>query len=278
MTYSDQEISTQDGRPLALYALRWDKTYWFYTSADRDMTGQELVNGVMTDVTYVARPVQDSGMVQGSGQQNDFTVDIPADLPIVDLYRTMPPSGTVWLTVRRRHYGDADAPIHWMGTVTNVKRANLAEAQIIAAPLMSSFKRTGLRLCWTRECPHFLYDVDCKVDPADFENDGVIAAKTGASVTLTMAEIPEDQYYRGGFIAWEANADGTMERRMIESQVGTNFVIFGLTDRMEVGVAVKLYPGCDRSPGTCKDKFDNIDNYGGFDFMPGESPFGVNLF
>jgi len=277
MTFSSAETSTQDGRPIALYTLRWGNTYWRYTSADSDVDGTEVIGGIVTPVTYSARAVQDSGMVQGSGNQNDFTMDCPASLPIVDLFGVTPPAGTIWMTVRRKHIGEADTPIYWIGTITNVKRLNLGEAQVIGVPLTASFARTGLRLCWTRECPHFLYDMDCKVNEADYREEGVISAVTPSTVTVTMIPMP-DQYFRGGYIEWAANADGTMDRRMIESQEGNTFTVFGLTERMTVGLAVNVYPGCDRSPQTCKDKFDNIDNYGGFDFMPGESPFGINLF
>jgi uncharacterized phage protein (TIGR02218 family) len=273
MSFNSAEISTQDGRPVALYLLEWGETVWRYTSADRDI---EYPAG--SGFNYEARAVSDDGMVQGGSAQNDFTLQGPSNLPIVDLFRGTPPSETIWLTVRRMHFGEADAPIYWTGTVNNVKRVDDATIQVLGKPLTASFKRTGLRLCWTRECPHFLYDSACKVDPDDFVTNAVVTDKTGTTVTVSTVGGNANGYFTGGFLSWEVNDDGTIERRMIEGHVGMVLFMFGLTDRLEIGDAIKIYPGCDRTPTTCQDKFMNQPNYGGYDFMPGETPFGTIIF
>ncbi len=278
MSFNSNEISTQDGRPIALYLMEWGATIWAYTSADRNVTRNEIIAGVETEVEYQAIAVSDSGMVQGGSSQNDFTLDCPSNIPIVDLFRGTPPSESIWLTVRRQHFGDDDAPIYWNGTVTNVKNLGPGSAQVLGKPLTASFKRTGLRLCWTRECPHFLYDNSCRVDPEDFRTDAEITALTGNTMTVDAVGAVADQYFRGGYAEWARNEDGTIERRMIESQVGTVITMFGLTDGMTVGDAVALFPGCDRTPGTCQGRFNNLPNYGGFQFMPGQTPFGTLIF
>jgi len=284
MAFNDQEVSTQDSRPVALYLLKWGATEWRYTSADRPIERQELVAGVMATVTYEPRALSDGGMVQGSSSMNDFTLDGPSDLPIVRLFRGTPPSETIWLTVRRMHMGSDDAPIYWKGIVQNVKRPSPARCQVIGQPLSASLKRTGLRLCWTRECPHFLYDAGCKVNPLDYEISAKVKALGGNSITVQLkdathatAPVIADAWLRGGFVAWSASDEGTLERRFIEEQVGGVLTIFGVVDFLKVGDTVKMYPGCDRTPETCDEKFDNIDNYGGFDKMPGESPFNTAI-
>ena len=37
---------------------------------------------------------------------------------------------------------------------------------------------------------------------------------------------------------------------------------------------VTLYPGCTKSRAVCKNKFDNLNNYGGFPWIPTKNPFG----
>ena len=284
MTYSDTEISTQDGQPVALYTLRWDKTYWRYNSSDIEITRSELVDGVPTDVVYIPVGISDEGFVQGGSDVNNMTVDIPRDLPIVDLFNGTPPSESIWLTIRRIHDdGTEDAPIYWIGLVSNVVGKDAASAQIIGIPLAATFKRAGLRLCWSRGCPHTVYDSQCRLAPADFAFDTTIKAVTGNG--FTVAAIDTDvgsNGYRGGYVSWEANDDGTIERRTIEEVLPDviiltvpykTFQIFGTTDRLTALTAVKIYPGCDLTPGTCQDRFDNLVNHGGFEFMSGKSPF-----
>jgi hypothetical protein len=40
---------------------------------------------------------------------------------------------------------------------------------------------------------------------------------------------------------------------------------------------VALYPGCDHTRETCKDKFDNLANYGGFPWIPSKNPFANSV-
>lgn len=288
MAFNDREISTQDGRPVTLYLLEWGKTRWRYTSADRAITRQELVDGKQVAVTYEPRAISDNGMRQGGSAQNDFQMSIPANLPIVALYQGTPPSEGVTLTVRRVHYDTLDdAPIYWIGDVTNVKRNSAAKASIVGKPITASLKRTGLRLCWTRECPHFTYDDQCRAKLSDHAHKAVILAGGGGNVLYAnIATARPDNYLRGGFLTYQASAEGTIERRAVEEQVletladkstRTRLVVFG-TLSVPAGTPISLYPSCDRTPATCGPIFNNQDNYGGWTEMPGDTPFGRAIF
>lgn len=281
VSYNEIEVSTQDGRAAALYLFEWGETQWRYTSADRPITVRELVKGAMTDVTYEPRALKDNGMRQGVSSQNDFQIDGPADLPLVRLYRGSAPTESIWLTVRRLHVDDPlrETPIYWKGLVWNVKTPTVARSVIIGKPLTATLKRSGLRLCWTRECPHFLYDTACKVNPANYAVEGTVVGLSANSIAVVLAEAKDDSWFRGGFVSWTASDEGTKERRMIEADLldaeagETVLTIIGIVDFLAVGDTVTLYPGCDRTPETCSGKFNNMDNYGGFNAMPGVSPF-----
>lgn len=277
MAFVDREVSTQDGKAIALYTFRWDKTFWRYTSADRDIERMEVVPGMGNDpiaVTYTAIAIQDDGMVQGGSSVNDFTVTAQSDIPLTTLFRSTPPAETIWLTVRRMHQGEVDAPIYWIGWITNLKRPpDDASVQIACRPITASFKRIGLRLGWSRTCPHILYDQNCKVNKDDFLTVATVSAKTGVSIEVNNDGGKPDGYFAGGFISWEANADGTIERRTIEAHTGNVLSIFGTTDRLDVGTEINMYPGCDLTAETCELKFDNLDNGGMHEYMPGKSPF-----
>jgi GH24 family phage-related lysozyme (muramidase) len=38
------------------------------------------------------------------------------------------------------------------------------------------------------------------------------------------------------------------------------------------GLVARIFPGCDRTTQTCKDKFDNLNNNGAFPFIPLKNP------
>lgn len=266
MAFNDKEISTEDGSPISLYEFKWGNTYWRYTSGDREIEYPD-------DVFYTPISIKDDGVVQGGSSANDFTVTAQADIPITTLFAGTPPSETITLTVRRQHPGEADAPIYLKGTVGNVKRKDLAEVLIIVRSLTATFKRTGLRLTWTRGCPHALYDSNCKVNREAFKVIATITAKAGVSITVNATGKPLG-WFDGGYLSWEANEDGTLDRRPIDRGLtDKQFTLLGGTDRLEIGQEINLYPGCPLVKEVCDSKYDNLANYGGFDFMPGKSPF-----
>jgi len=49
---------------------------------------------------------------------------------------------------------------------------------------------------------------------------------------------------------------------------------YGMSYGMIYGsLTVTLYPGCPRDRQTCNDRFNNLENYGGFDWIPSRNPF-----
>jgi len=273
VSYEEYEASNQDGTPVSFYEFKWGSTYWRYTSADSD---QVLTLGE-ADFAYTAVAISDSGMVQGGSSNNDISVTIPSNLPLVDLFHSTPPSDEIILTIRRKHHNDEDAEaiIHWKGFVKNLKRGEGgASATVVAMSLLSMFESKGLRLAWTRGCPHILYDTECRADPALFMVETTIVAMTGNTITVADVAGNPVGWFSGGYIEWTVNVDGTLDRRGVSDSLdATRLVLLGTTYRLEVGMTVRLYPGCDLTTGTCLSKFNNLANYGGIEQMTGKNPF-----
>lgn len=280
MTFETREISNQDGAPVALYEFRWGDTLWRYTSSVEDQT----ITTDEGDVTYTAVAISDNGMVQGGSSNNNLEVTVQSDIELIDLFRSTPPSGPIMLTVRRLHNegGSDEWFVYWLGQISNVKRQpGGAKAVIVCHTILATFDRTGLRLSWTRGCPHMLYDSECRVDPSAFAVSATITAKNSdGSISVDTSGGNPAGYFDGGYIEWPATEDGTLDQRSIESSASdTTFVIFGSADRLEVGMTVTLYPGCPLIAQACNDKFNNLANFGGFEQMTDENPFdGRNIF
>lgn len=266
MSYNSFEISSQDGRPVALYTFQYGNTYWRYCTADEDKT--------LDGVTYLAKAITDEGVTQGGSDQNDLQITMQSDLPIPLLFKNTQPSGKVWLTVRRWHIGDPadETPLLWSGTVQNSTEVDDAAVQLACRSLGGSYDRQGLRLAWGRMCPHVLYSAfGCKVNKSLHAYEREIATLDGTNFTCVTHDEPSEGTFTGGFLE-TIRSDGSLDRKGIESQNGNDFVVLGTTDGLEVGDTVTLYPGCARNTTNCK-LFDNLANYGGFPHLPGKSPF-----
>ena len=270
-TYDLAEIGTYTGRDVRLYRFQLGEAKWFYNSGDRDLDW----NGV----TWFSVPVSDDGLKQkGEATTDDFTVTMPSTTAVVALFRSTPPSQPIKVTLRQLQFGDVVAPIMWVGYVSSVRYRDPASSDIICNTQTAFLNRKGLRLSWTRGCPYVLYDDDCGVVKEAWAEAATITRLFGNGFDYALVSDPSparwEFRFRNGFIEWSPNTLFT-SRRAIISDTNSTCLIIGQTDDMTVGMSVTMFPGCTRTPQGCKD-FDNVPNYGGFQTMPGKSPFNGN--
>lgn len=265
MTYRAYEQSNHDAQPVSLYSFIWGNTRWDYNNSDREW--------VIDGNTHVPAAISEKAVQQGGERIPEFTIETPYSLPVVALHRGSPPSTRVQLLVQRFHPEDPDLEVitGWTGPVSNVQPVDLAKARIVSR--ITRLRRTGLRETYSRGCKLALYGPGCNVDKATFAVSRNVSAIDGNVVTLDDVS-PSEGYFNGGFIEWDADGAGTLERRTIERETASDtYLLFGRGDGLSVSQAVTVYPGCRRNYDDCNTKFSNAANYPGLDFMLDESPF-----
>lgn len=266
MAFDDFENSNYDGVPTLLYEFSIGENFWRYASSESDL--------VLGADTYLGISISDSGVVQtGDATNDDFTVSMPANTDFAKLFVGTPPSSSLYLTVRQKDLGDDAAPVVWIGRVLSCKRVSQVAVEVSCQMLTASLNRTGLRLCFSRNCPHALYDLNCRVDQNAFAVVVEVESLAGASVTSAALDTFDDNYFAGGFMEFNL-LPGVLERRAIETHTGSTVAILGTNEGLKVGDFITVLPGCDRTIPTCDTKFNNMPNYGGFPHLPGKSPFG----
>lgn len=118
-----------------------------------------------------------------------------------------------------------------------------------------------------RQCNHMLFDNNCLLNSADYAvNASAVVAVNGRSLECETAAGYEDNYFTYGYIEWNGN------KRRIVSHAGNAIVVAIGVYGMVGEVALTLYPGCDGLNVTCRDKFDNIDNFLGTPDIPMDNP------
>lgn len=271
MTFEARERSVDDGKPIQLFEFAHGLTTWRYGSADRDIT-----LGAFTWRTLVGG-IGDSGIRQSGDAASDaLTITAPADLPVVDLFRSLPPTTEVAVTVRSLHFGDTEARVTWVGSLSEVKRRGIDRVEMSCESLLASMSRGGLSLGWERNCPYATYDHNCRVNRDLFRVDTTLTNVTGATVSSSAFALKPDGWYAGGFIEW-LSAPGVTERRFVKAHAGIVLTLLGGTPGLAVDTAVSAFAGDDRRAQTCLDKFNNLDNHGGLPSLPGKSPFDGDL-
>jgi uncharacterized phage protein (TIGR02218 family) len=285
MPFNAYERSTFSGQPLLLYEFSRDSGgstfYWRYNSSDRDIKflGNE----------FSALPISNDGIhLSGEAAATEFLVTMPITTDFCQAFRLSGtvPSDSVFLRVYRVHAADitgidgADptitagtARLIWIGSVNGITQTDDITARVSCSTLATSFQRGGLRYGYQKSCPHMLYaPLTCKMNKESFRTDGVITAVTSTSVTATAWASPANGWFAGGFIEYLL-VSGMTERRMVLSNSGGVLTLLGFIVGISIGDTVKAYAGCDRLVETCRDKFSNLANHGGFPHTPGRNPF-----
>lgn len=102
---------------------------------------------------------------------------------------------------------------------------------------------------------------------------GTVVSVTDNQTFVSNDILKESGYYDGGLLYWETgrNAGRFTEIRDQNSGRITTFVRMVFTP--QVGDRFVIYPGCDKTLSTCKDKFDNVLNFRGEPHVPGQDKF-----
>lgn len=262
MTYIASESSTYGGQPIELYRFTRGLRVWAYTTADTIIVFEGDVYNPMT-MRRGTLPLNE----ERNNSNLDVFIDITADVVQEFIGGATPlPTG---LTLMRRHRNEASATeqaVLFKGQVGVVELGE-GEAHMTCVPEQQSMQRRVPRWLYQTQCNHMLYDVNCTVDPAGFSAPGTIAGIAGIVVTVPEAAAQPDGYYNGGFFK-----DGDTYV-FIQTHVGTSLTVLAVSPLLEVGDAIVLTAGCDRTWQTCQAKFANLPNFMGFPDIPIKNPY-----
>ncbi|MDP8079511.1 phage BR0599 family protein [Phocoenobacter skyensis] len=263
MSYLDKTLSIAGAQPITLYQfIRGDnEKIWRFCDADKTIE--------VNNEKWISTAISDSGRRTGE----NINITLPSNNPVAQLYRGIAPSQTVRVMIMRLHYKEQEIRVVWVGNIIEAKRPESHKTELISAGLSTTMESSGLRLSWGRNCPYSLYDYDCKVNPKNFVLTGLeIKAINGTTITLNVPnDIPEN-WFNAGFIEWIDN-DGVREVRAVTLHKNNELTLMGGTQKLSIGTIIKVYPGCDGNVKTCKNKFNNILNFGGIPHMPNKSPY-----
>jgi uncharacterized phage protein (TIGR02218 family) len=119
------------------------------------------------------------------------------------------------------------------------------------------------------ECPYSLYDAGCGLDISTYTTSGTVTGVTSAqdfTTNLTKA----DGYFEQGGIEWLSGAlSGVAAPIKSSYQTGGRIVmLLPLDAAPAVGDVFNIYPGCDKTPDTCKSKFNNFTRNRATPYIP----------
>jgi hypothetical protein len=255
-------------REIELFDFSIGLTHWRYTDAGREA----IVEGQRYAPVAITR-----GRIAQSAEQakNALEITAPLDLPLLNLFRPIPPGLRMRLDLKRVRVRDGLVRLGWTGHVADLEDTDRL-AKLRCQSLGAAIETLGLRRSWQSSCPLVLYGQGpglCNVDPDAHAVEAVLSEAAGYTVDAALFDALDDGHFDGGVLQW-VSALG-LERRFIVTHAGTRLRLLTPTT-LAAGSRVTALPGCDRTMGPrgCA-KFRNEANYGGQPTLKGlRTPFG----
>lgn len=268
MSYAQKDRSIQDGEPVEFYKFSSPLGTFRYTSDSRP----GVCNGEMYLVLPggIDRTSIETGSVVDTLMTMDFTAPSDSELAKLYCYQITPEEMVV--EVRRAHRGDdwnTEWRMEWQGLGLDTSVSGRLATIKTGSILQTKLRGNTASIYYQRMCNHVLFDERCKVDRGDW----TITA-TVTKVQRQLITVDNDGTGDGELKAGEIEVVRTGERRTIyDNQNNIVTIGYPFGDAKE-GDEVRLVFGCDHKRlGHCKARFDNVVNYGGFDFIPTVNPF-----
>jgi uncharacterized phage protein (TIGR02218 family) len=287
--YDIREQSEEDGVPFYAYRFTRGNKSWFLTSYNEEIKfvgSAEPITGfsLLGDGFFEEGVFDDKAMFTASFRPAnieltnvktvkaiaaaEITLTLPRDDPFSDEFMNSFTKPSTELTIYRGHTTQAkELRINWRGRIVGTK-AQDDTLELVAENVQTQLLRLGLRAKFQRTCRHVLYRPGCGLTLANFQVNATITGISALRLTVPEAAGFADKYFQGGILAAGEN------NGFIVSHLGDQLLLNSPVQGLETGLAVKIAPGCDLGIDTCRDKFNNLVNHGGFPYIPSKSPFG----
>lgn len=245
-----------------LYEFKRGATTWRYTSSTRAY----LYNGETYNPIPIGRGVLTT---TDEIQKNvlDVNIDFRNELAAI-LIKTDETTKTTF-TLYRSINGEVET---WFkGTLSDVS-ADGGKCKLSFVNVFSKMQMQGPRRKCSRLCSLALYGRECGANPLGFAKTATVVSNSGNTLVVSFSESFQDDYFSTGYLQTGPLGFATSSV-MVLFQNGNSLTLKKPAPLATVGSTVYVIPGCDRKISTCKNKFSNLYNYGGFPSLTVDNPF-----
>ncbi len=265
-------LERRGGQPIECYMFHRGNTILAeWTSGDVARTLELNLGDPRTFVPAPIRREQNENTQERSGTGLKVTLALASGdtTTITDLYLNGPPSNPVELSLYRVHRGSGDVRRIFYGDVTGAEVSG-GTMTLNCEPKHAALQHPILRQLWQGPCNNQLYDAFCGVSKASFAVSATVDSISADGLTISVSEA--DAFADGYF-----SAGGLLEfggrRGFIVGHADDVLTLFRAVPGLMAGSSITIYPGCDRTLGTCTGTFSNTANHMGFPLIPPRNPF-----
>lgn len=271
MAYIDDEQSVDDGNVVELYKFSGALGNYFLTSASTDIVDGSLQTWLTTAMKR--QRVKKTSKIKAT----PMTVQMDIDTQLVRDYAFgIPPRGLV-LELFRQHNAGGAPILYWAGPVTSIDIEGRIAKLTVPSTASHLFNTQIPSVYYQNLCNHVLYDARCGVNSGGFSVGTIVdAVISGTQISVVSDGGNADDFFKAGEMA--NNVTG--ESRMIVGHAGNTMVLAYPFKTISSGQSLTLLAGCTHrrtGAGGCIDKFNNVENYGGEDWIPNTNIFATGF-
>lgn len=267
MSYLAKDNSVSGGAPIECYEFIAQHKTWRVTSYHSPIT----VAGETYEPFQIVRTTIEISSVIDSPTTMDFHIPHDCELAKTFCYPNKSPQELV-VIVRSVHEGDdysTEYKIEWTGHIAGssaVGKYGIIKTASIIRTELGGFLSS---VFYQKSCNHVLFDARCKVNPAGFTVTASVVRVQSQIITVNNMVYAAGELVNGVMV----NVRTGERQGIISNDINVLRIGFPFFD-LQIGDDVDLILGCDHLRlGHCKNRFNNVENYGGFDFIPEVNPF-----
>lgn len=265
MTYDAFEKSVNLGRPFEVYEFKGPAGIFRYASGPQE----RIVDDEVYEPLSITRTSVVVSSILDSPQTMDFNVPIRCDLAFAYTRHVIP--DTLAVRVLRAHDGtdyNTDFKVEWSGEAVGYRIANSWFIISTVSRLQSMILGASTSVMMQNACNNEVYDARCQAVEGDHSFETTVALVDAVRVHVADMNYPNGELELGRIVC-----DRTGESRTITSAEDDELEVAYPFYDLVVGDAVTLILGCDNKMDTCHQRFNNVEHYTGFRFVPVSNPF-----
>lgn len=268
-TFAEDEASVEDSEPREGIEINTGIARYRIALGTRSV--------VIDGFTYNPEPAARGEVgVSASGDSRELIISLPMSHAVCRRYMAggVPPR-QILVNVWRKQLRSGEVEQVWSGYVTSMAPSGHVGNFRVPSRSADTFERRLPTITAGKSCPHILFDANCRVVRADFTVTTTAATVAGRVVTVAGMGGHPDAWAEFGELIHTASG----ERMTVQSQDGNVVTMQLPIYELQAGDEVQVAAGCDHTIGTgCRDKFDNVANFGGQPDPPTTNPHVPNGF
>jgi len=213
---------------------------------------------------YESTPITRSEISRKIHEEGNLDIQITANETLIKLLAsyTLP---KVDIKIYRYFLDSGDYRVVFAGQTTAIGSSNYMVV-LRAVPVSARFKFQIPPFMYQVYCNNQLFDKRCRLSASSFVQTVTVTDNRDGKLTSSVFADFSDDYFTGGYVQY------MNEYRLITDHVGDTIYLQVMFDESVDGKQVFVYPGCDKNPSTCKNKFNNFSNFTGFPYIPTRNP------